>query len=66
MLVLPGRRFPEYSEMDPGNKFTWRRLCWGPGAELTNPFDIYLAIDASGKPNQIYQTATLTLEYINE
>ena len=59
-------RIPEYSEMDPGNKFTWRRLCWGPGAELTNPFNFYLAIEAAGKPGQAYQTTTLTLDYLNE
>jgi hypothetical protein len=59
-------RIPEYSDMVPSNIYTWRRLCWGPGGELTNPFDIYLAIDANGMPNQQYQTTTLTVEYINE
>jgi len=59
-------RIPEYNEMDPVNKLTWRRLCYSPGGELSNPFDIYLAIDVQGKSNQTYQTTTLTIEYINE
>jgi len=58
-------RVPEYSEMDLANKDTWRRLCWS-GGELTNPFDIYLAIDAANMPAQYYQTTTLIVEYINE
>lgn len=59
-------RIVEDDEMDPFNVYTWRRLCWSPGAELGSPFDVYLAIDVDGKKNQQYQTTTLTLEYINE
>lgn len=59
-------RVPEYSEMDPGNVYSWRRLSWGPGGELTNPFNIYLAIDVADATTQYYQTNTLTVEYINE
>lgn len=59
-------RIPEYNEMDLADKLTWRRLCYSSGAELSSPFDIYLAIDVAGKGNQQYQTTTLTVEYINE
>lgn len=59
-------RIPEYNEMDPFNVYTWRRLCWAPGAELASPFNIYLAIDIADKSNQQYLTTTLTMEYINE
>jgi hypothetical protein len=59
-------RVPEYSEMAPGNPFTWRRLCYA-GAELSSTgFPVYLAIDVTGKNPQVYSTATLTFQIINE
>jgi hypothetical protein len=58
-------RVPEYNEMIPTDRFTWRRLCYS-GAELSSPFEIYLAIDVSDATTQFYQTSTLTVEYINE
>ncbi|MBI4335902.1 MAG: hypothetical protein HY589_04530 [Candidatus Omnitrophica bacterium] len=60
-------RIPEYNEMDPANKWTWRRLTWTPEAQLQSPFNIYLAIDtADAAVAQLYQTTVLMLEYINE
>lgn len=59
-------RVPEDDEMNPLDERTWRRLVWSPGKELTSPFDLYLAIDVEATGPQVYETTTLTLEFINE
>ena len=56
-------RIPEQDE-HTSNPLTWRRLTY-TGAEITAPFDNYLAIDAAGKVAQAYSTI-LTVEIINQ
>jgi len=62
-------RVPEKDEIDPYNRYSWRRLCWNDGlgddAGMGGEFDIFLGVDTSSVQPQGYETV-LTVEYVNE
>jgi hypothetical protein len=59
-------RVPDMAEMIGGQPYTWRRLCYA-GADLDpDGFPVFFGIDVFRKPPQVYSTAVLTFQIINE
>ncbi|MDD5449367.1 MAG: hypothetical protein PHO42_02055 [Candidatus Omnitrophica bacterium] len=71
-------RVPDYTQMNPADPYTWRRLLTQAWAEAPgdpgspggggdpNRFPVYFAVDVTGISPQTYRTTTLTFQIIGE